>query len=242
MKTLKVPSLQHLARNWSDRPEKIEKRLVNLALNPPNFSYEPLFSIVRDFLVFDLPLDDVIKGVQTRVKQESVRKNFVELLPLVHQYFQHTKPSFVAEVGGRQYSVARDLQVPFTPQLIYGVNGETYFPWFSFWRSNPMSGENLSLFVTLVSEILSQDADFDGSNFKILDFSVPKGGGSRSIEVIDTREIVRVSEARKREMLEIFIDGFRRANVTLLELSKGKSSNVSTGFFKDDRSGVLFTE
>lgn len=242
MKTLKVPSLQHLSRNWSDRPEQIAKRLVNLAMHPPSFSYEPLFGIVRDFLVFDLPLEAAINGVQSRVKQENVRKNFCELLPLIHDHFQHVHPNFVAEVGGRQYSVSRDLQVPFAPQLIYGLRGEIFFPWFSFWRSNPMTGENLSLFVTLVSEIIRQDADLDSSNFRILDFSVPKGSNSREIRIIEAQEIAHLDDRRKLEMLEVFVEGYRSAKVMLSELSRQHSRNISAEIPFDNRTGDLFAE
>jgi len=34
-KRVKVPSLQHLARLWSDDPEKVCKSLLNMALNQP---------------------------------------------------------------------------------------------------------------------------------------------------------------------------------------------------------------
>lgn len=47
--------------------------------------------------------------------------------------------------------------VPFEGPMIYGVGGQLYFPWFSFWRRNPLANERLSLFVTLVEEVLLQD-------------------------------------------------------------------------------------
>ena len=44
MAKLKVPSVQHLARNWKETPEQVHKKLVTLARHPPQFSYEPLFN------------------------------------------------------------------------------------------------------------------------------------------------------------------------------------------------------
>ena len=61
----------------------------------------------------------------------------------------------------RHYPVGRGLMVPFEPPLVYGIGGQLYFPWFSFWRRNPLSDERLSLFVTLVDEVLLQDPDLD---------------------------------------------------------------------------------
>lgn len=37
MAKLKVPSLQHLARNWRDDPLRVKRLLVHLAQNSPTF-------------------------------------------------------------------------------------------------------------------------------------------------------------------------------------------------------------
>jgi hypothetical protein len=39
------------------------------------------------------------------------------------------------------------------------TRGQVYFPWFSFWRSNPLADASLSLFVMVVEEVLLQDPD-----------------------------------------------------------------------------------
>ncbi|MFB2533361.1 hypothetical protein ACEYYA_14440 [Paracoccus sp. p3-h83] len=75
--------------------------------------------------------------------------------------------------------------------------------------------ENLSLFVTVVQDILSDDPDLEELKFEILDFSAPRGSNIRSISVIDASEIPRVSPQRKNEMLQIFADGFILAKETL---------------------------
>ena len=48
MAKLKVPSLQHLAHNWRETPEGVSKKLVSVAVHPPQFSYEPLFMPTED--------------------------------------------------------------------------------------------------------------------------------------------------------------------------------------------------
>ena len=215
MKKLRVPSLQHLARNWSDRPDRIAKQLVNLVEHPPTFSYEPVFDLVRDNLVFDLPLEAAIKGIEKHRCSPIAKRNFLELFPMIHAHFAKVKPSFVAEVGGRIYPIGPDLFVPFTPPLIYGVGLGLVFPWLSFWRNNPLAGENLELFVTLVSDLLAEDPDLEQADFQILDFSIPRGSDDRQLTLINTKEINRVSERRKLEMLDTFVTGYRLAQVTL---------------------------
>lgn len=215
MVKLKVPSLQHLSRNWCDTPEKVSKKLIGLAEHPPTFSYAILYDLVRDLVVLHQPLDSVMEGVRRKVSRADVRENFLEILPLINSYFEEFEPVFVQAVNGRMYPLARGLMIPFTPPLIYGVNGRLVFPWFSFWKANPLANDRLSLFVTVVDEILKQDADLDSATFQILDFSAPAKSKRRQLQVFDTKDIPKLSESRKIEMLMVFADGYQLAKEAL---------------------------
>ncbi len=219
MRKPKVPSLQHLVRHWRQSPDAIRRNLVNLVNNAPNFSYRPMYGALVDMLVFKQPLNEILEGVRRKVKQEGVRENFLELLGLIHGHFQDLGPAFVQRVSPRFYSIGRGLRVPFEPPLVYGVEGQLYFPWFSFWRQNPINPEQLSLFVTIVREILAQDPDLDESKFEILDFSAPKSGTRRELQILDARQVPLVTDKRKAEMLEVFVEGFLLAEA---ELRDGK--------------------
>jgi hypothetical protein len=213
MPELKVPSLQHLARNWRDDPIRIKKLLVRLAINPPIFNYNPLFAAVRDLLVLGVPYEQVVDGIRKGVKRENVRKNLLGVLPLIRDHFAGVRPDFFQLVERRYYPVAQGLMVPFEPPMIYGIGGQLYFPWFSFWRQNPLARERLSLFVTLVEEVLLQDPDLETARFDVLDFSAPNG--KRTLSIIDAANIPRIDDARKIEMLSTFADGFFRAQEEL---------------------------
>lgn len=210
MAELRVPSVQHLARNWRDNPAAIAKGLVKLAIDPPRFSYSPLYGAVRDLLVLGVPYDQVVEGIR-RIRREKVRENLLGVLPLIRDHFAGVTPDFYQTIDKRYYPVGRGLMVPFEPPMIYGVGGQLYFPWFSFWRQNPLSKERLSLFVTLVEEVLMQDPDLENARFEILDFSCPGPKLPRSLTVIDAKEIPRVNEARKLAMLEAFAEGYFKA-------------------------------
>lgn len=95
--------------------------------------------------------------------------------------------------------------------MIYGIGGQFYFPWFSFWRQNPLANERLSLFVTLVDEVLMQDPNLETARFQILDFSAASLRAPRTLTVIETSDIPRVDENRKTAMLEAFPDGYFQA-------------------------------
>ena len=139
MARLKVPSLQHLARNWHDDPARVRRVLVHLAQNSPTFNYNPLFGAVQDMLVFAQPYDEIVEGIRRGVRRDDVRENFLGVLPLIRDHFDGVAPAFVQSVERRYYPVGRGLMVPFDPPLIYGVGGRIHFPWLSFWRSNPIA-------------------------------------------------------------------------------------------------------
>ena len=215
MSKLKVPSLQHLARNWRDDPQQIKRILVSLAENGPTFNYNALFGAVRDMLVFGQPYTEIIEGIRRGVKRADVRDNLLGVLPLIRDYFDGVSPTFVQAVERRYYPVGRGLMVPFDPPLIYGEGGQIHFPWFSFWRSNPLARERLSLFVSVVEDVLLQDPDLEETHFVILDFSAPKLNQPRDLRVIEADDIPRVSETTKVEMLSIFAEGYFLAEAEL---------------------------
>lgn len=219
MAVLKIPSLQHLSRHWRPEAQGVKRSLVSLALNSPTFNYNALFGAIRDMLVFGQPYDEIVKGIES-IKRADLRENLLSVLPLIRDYFDGVVPTYVQSVSRRFYAVGRDLLVPFDPPLIYGVDGRLHFPWFSFWRSNPLAGESLSLFVTIVEEMLLQDPDLETAKFTILDFSAPKTKAKepkqpRKLTIIDANDIPRVSDERKAKMLAIFAEGFKLAVIEL---------------------------
>jgi hypothetical protein len=216
MTTLRVPSVQHLARNWGSDPAFIAKNLVTLVLSPPRFNYSPLYGAVRDMLLLGVPYDHVLLGIG-RIKQEGVRRNLSDVMPLIRDHFASISPDFYQIIEKRYYPVGRGLMVPFEPPMIYGIGGQLYFPWFSFWRRNPLAKERLSLFVTLVDELLMQDPDLEKARFEILDFSCPGPKSSRELRVIDAHTIPRVDRVRKFAMLETFAEGYYQAVAKLSE-------------------------
>lgn len=219
MSKLKVPSLQHLARIWHPDPARITRTLVGLTKHGPTFSYAPLYDAVRDLLRLHVPYEQVLEGIVRGTGQKDVRERFLSVMPLIRQYFDGISPAFVQDVTRRLYPIGRGLAIPFDPPLIYGLNGEIHFPWFSFWRTNPLAAERLSLFVTIVDDVLFQDPDLEDSRFVILDFSAPSSKQSRELSVVEAKLIPRLSNARKSEMLSVFAEGYSGAVTEIREAS-----------------------
>jgi hypothetical protein len=207
--------LQHLARNWRREPEQIKQLLVALAENGPTFTYDPLFGAVRDMLVFGHPYEEIAEGIRRGIRRPDVRENLLRVLPLIREHFDGISPSFVQSVDRRYYPVGRGLLVPFDPPLIYGAGGRIHFPWFSFWRSNPLKDERLSLFVSLVEEVLLDDPDLESAKFVILDFSASGPKSKRALKPINAQEVPRVSPEAKLEMLSVFAEGYFLAEAEL---------------------------
>jgi hypothetical protein len=189
--------------------------LVQLKLHPPTFNYDPVYGAVYDYLVLGVPYEQIVKGIETAVKKPKVRGYLLELLPLIRDHFSGISPTYIQTVQRRYYSAGKGLMIPFRPPIIYGVNGVIYFPWFSFWKRNPLGGERLALFVTIVREVLLQDPDLENAIFQILDFSATGPGGTRVLKIIDADEIKQVTDEQKAEMLAIFATGFELAQAAL---------------------------
>lgn len=219
MAKLKVPSLQHLARIWHSDPEVIKRVLVGLTKHGPTFTYDPLYGAVRDLLLLKVPYEQVVDGIRRHTARENIRENFLSVLPLIREHFEGVSATFVQSVTQRFYPVGRDLMIPFQPPLIYGAEGLIHFPWFSFWRSNPLAGEKLSLFATIVDDVLLQDPDLEDAKFVILDFSALSPKMPRTLNVTQAGDIPRLSDIRKREMLAVFSQGYElaRAEIALNE-------------------------
>lgn len=242
MAKLKVPSVQHLARNWQATPERTCKKLVTLANSPPTFNYNSLFLAARDMLVFNQPYEEIVEGVRRAVKRADVRQNLLGVLPLIRDHFASVSPDFVQSIDRRYYSIGRGLMVPFDPPLLYGVGGQLTFPWFSFWRQNPLAKERLSLFVTLVDELLADDPDLAGAKFQILDFGVSRVKGresERELRAIDARDIPRMDDSTKVEMLRIFADGYFMAEAELARRAAASSEDREQ---RDQKQGDLFDD
>ena len=235
MKKPEIPSLQHLARNWHPQPETVQKELVKLVKSPPLFNYSPIYGAIDDLLVWNQSVEEISTGLKRKVSRKVVLENYLEIVQLLGEHFSSITPDFVHRLDRRTYRVDRDVLIPFDPPLIYGLNGIITFPWFSFWRSNPLKDERLSLFVTIVSELLAQDPDLDEACFEIFDFSAPKGKGNqkfaRELKVINAREIQKLTPQRVTEMLEVYIAGY---NAACLELS-GMVEETAIDDPRDDR-------
>lgn len=102
-KTVKVPSLQHMARNLCDTPDGVRRKIVALAKHPPQFSYAPLFAAVRDMLVFGIPYTQVVEGIRRAEKRVSVRELLIEVLPLIGNHFAGIQPDSPPRQVARRY-------------------------------------------------------------------------------------------------------------------------------------------
>lgn len=209
------PSLQHLVRTWRDSPERTRKVLVNNARSRPIFTYAPLHVAIREMLVLGVPYHQVVEYVRRAEKRADFAKILLEILPIIRRHLDGVSPDFFQDVAPRSYALAPDIIIPFQPPIVYGIGGQLTLPWCIFWRKNPLAGKPLSLFMTLVDEILMEDPDLESATFQLLDFSIPKDERERQLSLRDGRDIPRLSIAERDDMLGIWAEGFRRAQVEM---------------------------
>ncbi|GAB5450257.1 MAG: hypothetical protein Hals2KO_05850 [Halioglobus sp.] len=204
MKQIRVPTLQHLARNWNEDPLVISQNLLELIENPPPYSYSAMQSILLDLVFSRTDIDTAEKAMRRTEGRETFRDGCIQILKIASEYFTALEPDYVVSVQGRYYSISRDIQIPFHPLLMYGKNGKTIIPWFSFWASKPLKGESLSFFTSLVDEMVHSHPDYEDVELEILDFSAPNSKSPRDLKIVDSHSIPRIENSRLAERLEIF--------------------------------------
>jgi hypothetical protein len=216
------PSLLHLVRTWRDSPERTSKALINIARGRPIFSYAPLHVAIREMLVFGVPYHQVVECIRRAEKRTEYAALLLEILPMIQQHLNGVSPEFFQDVAARFYPLAPDIRIPFQPPVVYGTGGQLILPWCIFWRNNPLGGKPLSLFMTLVDEILMEDPDLENASFQLLDFSIPKGEPERQLSIRDGRGIPRLTIAERDEMLSIWAEGFRQARTAVAQMKDEK--------------------
>jgi hypothetical protein len=153
----------------------------------------------------------------------------------MHQHFESISPDFVQQVDTRVYPITRGLMIPFTPPLIYGLGGQIYFPWLSFWRANPLSNKRLAFFVSLVKEVLVEDPDLENARFQIYDFSAPKPKTPRDLAIIEARDVPTLSQDETKEMLAVFAEGFFNAQAELAGKVSTQKDADQQGSYEEQR-------
>lgn len=211
MAKLKVPSALHLARLWRPDEVAVKKALIALTNSAPPFSYAQLMGMLRSMLAVKSDLGEMEYLISTRVRLGLARKSYLEIAPLLEQYFGNLNPTFVHEVSPRTYPLSRSLRVPFEPPMIYGARGKVHLPLFVFWRNNPLTGDQAALLASMIRELVSQDPDLDLASTSILDFSIPKGAAERALRETSLFEVPAISNSRRDEMLAIFAAGYELA-------------------------------
>jgi hypothetical protein len=232
---IKIPSIQHAAGIWFPEPQKIAKRLLALANSAPPFSYENLYKLTHDLLSRSAPYEQIELAAQ-RMKHPLARGNYLEILPLLKVFENRSAIEFVNEITPRNYPIGRDLRVLVNPPLIYFERGQSFLPWFIFWKTNRFDEARLRLFVTMIREVFAQDPDIDDASLSLVICSEPVPKEGRALQVMDTSSIVSLSESERNEMLAIFAKGYAMAVSALAEgRSTGKELSDDDRDSSDDQ-------
>lgn len=215
MAKIKVPSLQHLARNWHGDPTVVAKRLLAVANSPPPVSYEFMRRSILHVLRFGTSEEQLRESLlRSRMSEISIASN-LELLPLLCQWARSEDFKSALPVDDNYFSVAAELVIPFRTGFVLIGNEGLVLPYLSLWKRGPLHGEKLSLFATLLTKIANESPDIEDAKIEIIDFSVPHASKQRAIRKTDLTSVPLLSDSRLQEMLSTFSDGYRLATLTV---------------------------
>ncbi|GLQ92566.1 hypothetical protein [Dyella acidisoli] len=233
MGKLKVPSIQHAAGIWDPNPQKIAKRLLQLADKGPPFSYANLYKLTYDLISRSVPYEQV-RSAAAAIKLTVARKNYLEILPLLKVYADNAGAGIVSQIVPRHYPIGKHLRVPVNPPLAYYKGEETHLPWFIFWKTNQFNDARLRLFVTMLREVFKQDPDYDDALVQLVICSESDPRVGRELHVIDAASIPALDKRERDEMLTIFAQGF---DLALQARADGQSVMSESDDDRDAQSG-----
>lgn len=218
---LSPPALHHLVCSAYDTPLAVSKSLIQRYLSRPPFSYKLLGNLVEIAMKADVSQAQFDSAVRKHQPQK-FQSIFLELTPLIHKHFNSIRSKYILQIEPRKYLI-NDIEIPFKPPFAFELNGELVIPWFIFWKTNPLTDYQYSLFATLVDQVLQQDPDLRDAKVLIYDFSAKDGADSRTLLIKDASEIPRLNPTELQAALETIVDGFKLAQA---ELSKMQAREV----------------
>lgn len=211
IKKLKAPSLIHVARLYRPTAEQVKKEILNLAKASPPFSYEDLYELMWDRAHVGIPSEQIVRsiaGIGQKIKRDSYQRAF----SIADRFFENLDRSFELRIEPRSYSIGRDLRVPFAPPMICGGGSDgPVIPWLLFWKQNPLTDEQTSLFMSMAQATIEDEPELDGASLLLVDTSLKALDDGGNARVIKASEVGRIPDRRLREMLEVFATGFHMA-------------------------------
>lgn len=211
IKKLKAPSLIHVARIYRPTAEQVKNEILRLARVAPPFSYEDLYELMWDRAHVGVSREQIersIASIGQKIKRDSYQRAFA----IADRFFDGLDRSFEMRIEPRSYSIGRDLRVPFAPPMICGggANGPV-IPWLLFWKQNPLSEEQTSLFMSMAQAIIEEEPELDAASLLLVDTSLKALDGNGNARVINAADVERIPDRRLRTMLEVFATGFHMA-------------------------------
>lgn len=224
MKRLKPPSsILQVARLSCPTKEGVKKEVLKLAQASPPFSYDDLYKMLWD-LVRKTATKDQIKASIGGIGQKIKRNSYLRAFAPASTYLQGVPMEYSLQVEPRSYSVGRGMRVQCAPPMVCGTPKGQMVPWLMLWQKNPMSKEQMALFVSMALDVLDQDGELEGADLVVVDTSDKSLDKKGQPKLLFAREMPKLPPQDVREMLEIFAQGFSLAEK---EWSERLSANVN---------------
>ena len=225
MKLDKFPTVQNAVRFYDPDPQVVRRKFVAFAKSKPPFSYNDLRKLIRQSYGLHQDLPTLENTIRLGVLRAYVREKYLEILPLLRQYIDQQKPTYVQSLGhSLTYPAGRGLFVTVDPPFVIGTSIGAVIPWISFWKHNPLTPTQMALLCAMIRSVLQQEADLDGAVLQFVDLSVPKGATDRILRVQDLRSVESLGNAQVTSMLETLHTGMELAEGDLAGLPQSDST------------------
>lgn len=211
MAKIKFSSPLQLARYWDSDPEVIAKKLVQRRKEGPKYSYHTMYGFIRDILNFNVDQNKIIECIKKNGGTKYNKRLLIDLVPYFFSYYNSIQCDYCIEIQKHSYPLWTDMHIPFHAEVAYGCSGKLIIPHNIFWKTNPLSEFQLSIFKTICIRTMQQSSDLEAASLDIIDFSRPKRERGRRVRSIDENAARILSHAEIREVADAFRKGVELA-------------------------------
>ncbi len=195
--------------------ELVEKDLLRIAKSKPTFNYERVERALRDLLQFGQPIEEIVMSLELADKRDFVKTLYIEIVTILNAHFKEHLVDQVISLDKFYYPISPKIRIPVKLPFILIVDNKPIIPLFIFWKRNPLKDKQVSLFITIVKDVLAQYPDLSDAETILFDCSADKGENERTLKVIDTSEVALLDKEELEKMLTIFIEGFEKAQSSI---------------------------
>lgn len=163
------PSLANWVRLNDRRRDETALRITKFVLSKPRHALGQVYRLIADYVTLGVSAATTRTGIDLIVNP-LVRKLGHEIATALIPWLDKHKVKGIKAFDGmiERYPIGRNIMIPVKPTFVYNREGKLTPVFIIGWSSNPLSGYQKRLLVTMIHRVILTQEDFEWSDALIL--------------------------------------------------------------------------